>query len=210
MCWGAISASVQWVAIRATDAPISVEREGAGGFVPLTDEELADDMRAGTAWLRQTTVLQRRPDSGPSGVPFVADEPNEVGVPWSFRSAGIDAAGAVDIYYSSGRWDLAPGEALVMTGTMPDCEFANVMLWNAHMQTLDYTRSRISLNRKQISYEADGSYRLVIANEDPGVPNWLDTQGHRTGQIFWRFLLPTDAPAHPQCAVVPIAELQAR
>jgi len=30
----------------------------------------------------------------------------------------------------------------------------------------------------------------VIAHEDPGVPNWLDTGGHREGTIFWRYLLP--------------------
>ena len=56
------------------------------------------------------------------------------------------------------------------------------MLWNSHMQTLDYTRGQISLNRNQIESEADGTYRIVIAHEDPGVANWLDVQGHARGQ----------------------------
>ena len=192
-----------------TTPEFTIELDGGVTRAPLTDAEVAADLRAGVSWLRQTTLGQARPGGPPSQVPFVGKEPNTVGVPWSFRSAGIDAAGAVDIYYSSGRWKLAPDEALVMTGTMPECEFANVMLWNSHMQTLDYTRGQISLNRNQIESEADGTYRIVIAHEDPGVANWLDVQGHGEGQMFWRFLLPTDTPDHPQCEVVPLASLSA-
>jgi hypothetical protein len=86
----------------------------------------------------------------PSPVPFVADEPNAVGTPWSFRASNIDAAGAVDIYYSSGTFDLGPDDALVMEGTLPEGVFTNVMLWNVHMQTLEYLNRRCSLNAAQM------------------------------------------------------------
>jgi hypothetical protein len=42
----------------------------------------------------------------------------------------------------------------------------------------------------------------VIAHRDPGVANWLDTEGHARGTIFWRFLLPDEDPARPVCEVV--------
>ena len=62
-----------------------------------------------------------------------------VGTPWSFRNSEVDAAGAVDIYYSSGTFDLAPDEALRDGGhAARRALFANVMLWNVHMQTLEY------------------------------------------------------------------------
>ena len=91
-----------------------------------------------------------------------------------------------------------------MTGTLPACAFANVMLWNRHMQTLDYRHRRSSLNMTRSQLEPDGNYRIVIAHQDPGVPNWLDCEGHRTGTIFWRFLLPETDPARTECQVVPI------
>ena len=100
--------------------------------------------------------------------------------------------------------DLGPDDALVMTGTLPPGPFANVMLWNRHMQTLDYRNRRTALNAAQIELDADGSYRIVIAHRDPGVPNWLDTDGHRHGTIFWRFLLPEADPPMPVCQVVPL------
>ena len=73
----------------------------------------------------------------PSPVPFVSNTPNDVATPFSFRDSGLPVPGA-DIFYSMGRWDLRDDEALVMTGTLPAGPFANVMLWNVHMQTLDY------------------------------------------------------------------------
>jgi hypothetical protein len=132
-----------------------------------------------------------------------------VGKPWSFRNAGIDAAGAVDIFYSSGTLQLAADQALVMEGKLPASTFANVMLWNVHMQTLDYRHRRCSLNSDQIQTGADHSYRIVFADRDPGVANWIDTQGHRQGTIFWRFLLPDEEPETPRCRVMPVGAVAA-
>jgi hypothetical protein len=174
---------------------------------PLDDETFASRLREGVAFLRQTTVGQPLPGS-PSPAPFVSAEPNQVGTPWSFRNAGVDAAGAVDIFYSMGRWDLAPDEAVVMRGTIPPSRFTNVMLWNRHMQTLEYRDRCSSVNTEQIEWEADGSYVIVIAHRDPGVPNWLDTGGHRTGTIFWRYLLPESDPEMARCEVVEVDSLR--
>jgi hypothetical protein len=173
---------------------------------PLDDDTLAARLRAGVAFLRQTTLGQPLP-SEPSVAPFMGKEPNTVGEPWSFRNAGVDAAGAVDIFYSMGKWDLGPDDALVMRGTIPPSRFTNVMLWNRHMQTLEYAHRRSSLNSSQIQYEPDGSYVIVVAHRDPGVPNWLDTGGHRVGTIFWRYLLPDPDPTIAQCEVVPVDSL---
>jgi hypothetical protein len=173
----------------------------------LDDETLAGRMREGVAFLRQTTLGQVLPDT-PSPVPFVSNEPNVLPTPYSFRDSGLPVPGAADITYALGHWDLGPDEALVMTGTLPAGVFANVMLWNRHMQTLDYRNRQSSLNMSQVVLEADGTYRIVIAHHDPGVPNWLDCEGHRSGTIFWRFLLPEEAPARTECRVVPVADLQ--
>ena len=188
------------IAIEALDDP--------GPPPPLDDATFAQRLRDAVAFLHATTV-GFRVFGTPAAVPFVSNEPNSVGTPWSFRQAGVDAAGAVDIFYSSGTFDLAPGEALVMEGTIPDGAFTNVMLWNVHMQTLEYVHRRSSLNAAQMTLGEGGTYRIVIADEDPGVPDWLDTGGHRRGTIFWRFLLPASDPETPRCRVVPVADLRA-
>jgi len=173
---------------------------------PLSDEAFADRLREGVAFLRQTTVGQTMPDA-PSAVPFVSNEPNVLPTPFSFRGSGLPVPGAADIVYALARWQLEPEEALEMTGTLPDCAFANVMLWNRHMQTLEYRNRRCSLNMSQIQLEQDGTYRIVIAHRDPGVPNWLDCEGHRHGTIFWRFLLPETDPTRTTCRVMPVEEV---
>ena len=173
---------------------------------PLDDATLAARLSAGVAFLRQTTVGQGLP-TAPPPAPFMGKEPNTVGEPWSFRNAGVDAAGAVDIFYSMGKWDLGPDDALVMRGSIPPSRFTNVMLWNRHMQTLEYVHRRSSLNSAQIAYEPDGSYTIVVAHRDPGVANWLDTGGHRFGTIFWRYLLPETDPTIATCEVVPVDSL---
>jgi hypothetical protein len=174
--------------------------------LPLSDEVFSERMLEGIDFLRQATLGQSLPNAS-SSVPFVSQEPNVLPVPFSFRDSGLPVPGAADIFYAMGRWQLDPEEALVMTGTLPSCPFANVMLWNRHMQTLDYRSRRSSLNQSQIRLEPDGRYRIVIARKDPGVPNWLDCEGHHSGTIFWRFLLPKTDPIRTECEVLPIGEV---
>lgn len=113
-----------------------------------------------------------------------------------------------DAHYAMAPYFLKPDQALVIEGRFPKCRFANVMLWNRFLQTYDYMTHRISLNRKQTRQEADGSFRIVIAHSDPGLPNWLDTQGRPTGLVYWRFVFPEE-PIQPLAAkVVPFASVK--
>jgi hypothetical protein len=173
---------------------------------PLDDDTFAERFAEGVAFVRQATLGQSIPGAS-KGIPFVAEEPNTLPVPFSFRDSGLPVPGAADIFYAMGRWELGPDEALVMTGRIPEGVFANVMLWNRHMQTLEYRDRRSALNRRQIRPEDDGTFRIVVAHRDPGVPNWLDTDGHARGTIFWRFLLPDTDPEAIACAVVALDEL---
>ncbi|MDZ7785288.1 MAG: DUF1214 domain-containing protein [Halioglobus sp.] len=76
------------------------------------------------------------------------------------------------------------------------------------MESLDYRRFRISLNKHTAAYNDDGSVTVVVAHADPGerYPNWLTTAGHDQGGMLWRWV---DADEHPpvQCRVVKFREL---
>ena len=183
--------------------------EDPGPSPALDDATFATRLRDAAALIHATTLgLRVFGQPSPVQVPFVSNEPNTVGTPWSFRNSNIDAAGAVDIYYSSGNFELEPGQALVMEGTLPPSRFTNVMIWNVHMQTFEYRSHQTSLNNEQMVTDENGHYRIVISATDPGVPNWIDTCGQRRGTIFWRFLLPEEQPEHPRCKVVSVAELK--
>ena len=99
-------------------------------------------------------------------------------------------------------------EALVITGRWPECRFGNVCLWNRFRQTLDYSEHSVSLNRSQTALEDDGSFRMILAHEDPGLPNWLDTEGNLFGLVFWRFFLVEGEAETPQASVVKLADLR--
>ncbi len=187
----------------AAHVDIDIACLDAGGPPPPLDHAtIAGRMADGIAFLRQVTLGQGTFGEGPSVVPFVSDVPNELPKPFSFRDSGLPVPGAADIHYAMCRWELEPDQALVMRGTLPPGPFANVMLWNAHMQTLEYRGRRSSLNATQIELDADGKFEIWVSATDPGRRNWLDTESHRRGSVFWRYLLPESDPEKVTCEVV--------
>lgn len=175
---------------------------------PWTDDTMAARLEAVIRHVRGTTLGMPAPGEAPP-IAFVSRVPNVLPRPTGFRQAGVSTLGAVDIHYAMAPYLLQPDDALVMTGTLPACRFANVMLWNMHMQTLEYRFRRTSLNRAQMRLEPDGSFRIVIAHRDPGVPNWLDPEGHMLGTIFWRILLPETDAGDIVCTVMPVDDVRA-
>lgn len=140
---------------------------------------------------------------------WVSLTPNKFAKPGQWSSASGDTAyGNTHAWYGQSPYELEDDEALLITGRFPPCRFANVVLWNHFMQSLDYANRQISLNRNQVEYQEDGSYRIVIAHRDPGVPNWLDTEGRKRGTIYWRYVFPTETPRRPKAKVVKLSSLR--
>lgn len=105
------------------------------------------------------------------------------------------AGGDPNIVYYHSHWALAPDEALVIEVTPPVCEHWNFQLNNYWMESLDYVHFRIHTNKHLAVYQADGSVRIVVAHQDPGVANWIHTVGHECGTMCFRWIR---AQAHPQ------------
>jgi hypothetical protein len=126
--------------------------------------------------------------------------------PFRFR-VDIPAWGTPDNAYARCYFNLDDGEALVVEGRTPPCTYWSVQGWNIYTQTLDYRYHVTSRNGTQIELEPDGSFRVVLAGTDPGVPNWIDTAGHRIGCLFVRWMLADVVPETPRATVVKVAEL---
>ena len=105
------------------------------------------------------------------------------------------AGGDPNIAYYHGHWDLAADEALLIEVMPPECEHWNFQLNNYWMESLDYRYHTIHTNKHLAQYESDGSVRLVVAHEDPGLPNWIETASHTTGTMCFRWV---KAKRHPQ------------
>jgi hypothetical protein len=184
---------------------IEVEPPGAPPAAP-DDASVARGIRRVARFVRSRT-LEQKPMAQAEQPPFVSIVPNRFPAPVKPGDFGL---AAFDAAYSMAPFVLGPDDALVMTARWPACRCANVSLWNRHMQTFDYANRRVSLNRAQTALLPDGSFRVVLAHGDPGVPNWIDTEGRPFGLVFWRFMLPEGPIETPRAEVVPFAELAAR
>jgi hypothetical protein len=103
--------------------------------------------------------------------------------------------GDPNIFYFHSYWELAEDEALVIEAkTIPECSTWNFQLDNYWMESLDYRHHQITLNKHTAAYNDDGSVRLVVAHQDPGEPNWIDTAGHLLGTMCWRWIGATEYP----------------
>jgi hypothetical protein len=76
-------------------------------------------------------------------------------------------------------------------------------MWNS----VDWMNRQSSLNGGQARIDADGKFRAVIALDDPGVPNWLDTGGNREGAIMLRWTEASSGPA-PTLQLIDAASLR--
>ncbi|WP_348732090.1 hypothetical protein [uncultured Mycolicibacterium sp.] len=133
---------------------------------------------------------------------------NHFDLAWS-----ADKVGAMrNQVYVMGRFDLNPGEAFVVDVSDGGAEYFTVPLSNIWGTTLDICDRTGSLNKAQSVPNDDGTYTYVISPTDPGVANWIDSDGLREGILTLRMAEfgehgpREDLGAHGR--VVPLDELE--
>lgn len=124
----------------------------------------------------------------------------EIGASWARRQAehanvfanaqGVDTRAFADpqIIYHQAYFELAADQVLIVEFRPPPCDYWMIALHNHWMETLDYRFHQITLNNHSAQVGDDGSVRFVVAHDDPGVANWLDTAGHRRGIVGVRWV----------------------
>jgi hypothetical protein len=170
-------------------AEITIERIGADQDrpAPLTAEKVDKALAGATQFLRGTTQLFE--GWAESFLPTV----NEMTAADQGYCQAI--GGDPNIFYFHSAWELADDEVLVLEASeVPECQTWNFQLDNWWMESLDYRHHRIHVNKHTAHYEDDGSVRVVVSHDDPGLPNWVETAGHNNGTMCWRWI---GAATHP-------------
>ncbi len=112
----------------------------------------------------------------------------------------LTPGGLATQYSSVGHFDLRPDQALVITIPVSDAPYLGFQLGSLWYISLDYINHQTSLNNTQAQADPDDKVRIVVADQNPGVTNWVETLGHRRGflQFRWqrvsRELSATDGP----------------
>ena len=152
---------------------LAVHRLDPPDAPPMTDqqaaERVADIAPYGvypaywylTAWNRSNTIANFR-ESGPLG-----------GIP-SQRSSQIMLK------------DLKDDEAFVLTMDPANAPYYSVVTHDDWFISIDYANITSCLNKGQVVKNADGSITYVVSARDPGVHNWINTDGVADARILVR------------------------
>jgi hypothetical protein len=84
-------------------------------------------------------------------------------------------------------WMLAPDEALILEFDDHDGLWS-VTNMGPFFASMDYLYRQVSFTPSRAKADSDGRIRLVMAHDDPGYHNWLDTQGFARGCATYRNL----------------------
>jgi hypothetical protein len=190
---------------RLSEQPVELEIEcvGAEGAAPSLDPERVPGQLLGSAmyaigcaqWFADW-VLEFR-EKAPMNAFHLPDIEQH-------RRVGGDP----NIRMWLGLWEVGEHEALLIEATPPKCDYWNLQLGNIWAESLDYQFRQVHVNSHTAQLRPDGSFQLVVAHRDPGLPNWLDTSGHSRGTMAVRWVR---AESHPEpiCRLVELSELAA-
>jgi hypothetical protein len=114
--------------------------------------------------------------------------PNTIAAPFA-RGGGWGFA-------ANGNFKVASDEALIVTLDPAGARYVGFDLTDPWLVSREHVGATGSLNNNQLRANADGTYTYVVAPQDPGVANWVDTGGLHEGRLLIRWqVLPASAKA---------------
>ena len=106
-------------------------------------------------------------------------------IPQAFRGA----------VYLNGHYRCEYDQAVIMEVRLTESNYWSFQLSNVGgWEAMDYHLRQCSLNMHQARIDKDGVFRAVISQQDPGVPNWLDSTGRTLGLIAGRYFQAKSTP----------------
>jgi hypothetical protein len=113
------------------------------------------------------------------------------------------------IGYSGVSFKLADDEVILIEAKDVPCRYWSCQVFDHYLRAGDYRHHPVAINNRQTVYDEDGSFRLYAGCGNPGVKNWISTEGRRRGQVVLRTLL-AETDLMPEMSVIKISEIPAR
>ena len=112
------------------------------------------------------------------------------------------------IGYSGVSFTIADDEAVLIEGKDVPCRYWSCQVFDYLLQAGDYRHYPVAINNRQVVFDEDGSFRIYASRDNPGVKNWISTDGQGRGQVVLRTLL-AETDLLPDMSVVKLAEIPA-
>ncbi len=93
------------------------------------------------------------------------------------------------IGYVGAMFKLAGDEAILIEGKDVPCRYWSAQILTKFLESGDYRYHRVAINNRQVEVDEDGTFRIYASHTNPGVHNWMSTQGYPRGQVVLRTLL---------------------
>lgn len=194
----------QYIGDRAVEklATYQIEVVGRKPFDPLapsTDAEVAHGIRATISTLHGLGRLHHyvKPGLGDSVNGFVRLNSDDFGADIS----------SIDNLYLIGTYEIEEDEALVVEVDRLDVRYWNFAIENPWHESVDYAQRKTARTHDDVTVDADGKVRFVVAHARTDHPNYLETAGHRRGFMTFRWVGERDTKAPPpKVTKLPVAQ----
>jgi hypothetical protein len=153
---------------------------GRPDYPALQRDKMAKQLRAATDAF--AADLRRWPELSRSR--FAALMP--VNTLTSPRDTGTEG-GLRGRWMVGGHFELGDDEALLITAMPTEAAYQGIQLGNHWWASLDYANRQSSLSLDQSRISSDGRLYYVVSAADPGIANWLDTEGYTRGVMLMRY-----------------------
>jgi hypothetical protein len=113
------------------------------------------------------------------------------------------------IGYAGVSYKLADDEAIVISGKDVPCRYWSCQVFDHYLCAGDYRHHPVALNNRQTVFDDDGAFRIYASKDNPGVKNWICTEGRRRGQVVLRTLLAA-TDLDPEMKVIKLSDIPSR
>lgn len=126
------------------------------------------------------------------------------------RAVYLSNGGVPDRHHGFGTWERDEDEALVISLKPTPCDYWIFQLCNIWQENLDnYEDGNGYVQKFRARYENDGSVRIVIAEQDPGIGgNWISPLAHIHGGMSLRLIKTEGEPPPVTLQRLPLARLK--
>jgi hypothetical protein len=110
------------------------------------------------------------------------------------------------IQYLGAWFRLQDDEAILIEGKDVPCRYWSCQILTRYLESGDFRYHQVGLNNQQVKLRDDGSFVIYACHENPGVDNWVSTQGYENAHILIRTLL-ADPLMEASFSVIKVADI---